>query len=117
TIRIWNVSTGEAESVTTQFEDDEWITLLPKSLLYSSSKRGDENAQVQFGDHALKRFPLSSPLYRNLLKKSDIRTLLAQSGPDLRPDYRKIAGEIYQENVRFARCWLLAYGLAAVFVL
>ncbi len=117
TIRIWNVSTGEAESVTTQLKGDEWITLLPKSLLYSSSARGDEHAQVQFGSDALKRFPLSSTLYRGRLKKSDVRTLLAQSKPDLRPDYKKIAGEILHEYAKPAWIWLGFYGLALAFVL
>ncbi len=116
TIRLWHVATGEVESVTTLLPGDEWITVVPRNLLYTASPRGDEFAEVQF-DSNTPRFPLQSPLYRERLKKSDVRTLLAQPRPPLRPDYSNVASAILRQNLRAGWLCLLLYGAAATLVM
>ncbi len=117
TIRLWHAATGELESVTTLLPDNQWITVVPKNLLYASSSRGDQYAKVQFGSLPQLRYPLSSPPYRSRLKRSDVGAVLAQPRPAIRPDYLNIAGQIVRENAKAGGLWLLVYMLAAVLVI
>jgi WD40 repeat protein/formylglycine-generating enzyme required for sulfatase activity len=117
TIRLWHVSSGELESVTTLLPEGEWITVLPKNLLYASSTHGDDYAKVQFGSLPQPRYPLSSPPYRSRLKRSEVRLLLSQPGPAIRPDYVSIAGEIVRGNAKAGGLWLLLYTVAAVLII
>ncbi len=110
TIRIWNVSTGE-ESVTTLLAADQWLTVLPKTLLYASSPHGDEQAELRFNGYR-PGFPLASPHYRTLLKRANVRKLTGEPAPSLRPDYRAIAGYLLRENAKAGRLALLLFAIA-----
>jgi WD40 repeat protein/formylglycine-generating enzyme required for sulfatase activity len=117
TIRLWHAASGELESVTTLLPDNQWIAVVPKNLLYASSPRGDEYATVQFGSVAPLRYPLSSPRYRSLLKRSEVGAALAQRRPDIRPDYLNMAGGIVRENARAGGFGLLLYMVAAALLI
>jgi formylglycine-generating enzyme required for sulfatase activity len=114
TIRLWHAASGELESVTTLLPESEWITVLPKNLRYASSAHGDDSAKVQFGSLPQARFPLSR--YRSELKAPDVRALLAQAKPDVRPDYMTIGAGIARENAKAGVFWLLLFAGVAVLI-
>ncbi len=115
TVRIWNAGTGEAESVTTLFATGEWITVLPKSLLYSASPHGDELASVEF-DGSNARFPLASAHYRGALRRDDVRAQLAQARGSVAPDPRSIAMGVIRESRPAVTVWLVGFGVALLLV-
>jgi len=116
TVRIWSMPGGEVESVTTLLPQNEWITVLPKNLLYSASNGALETAEVRFNHFA---FPLWDDSYKGVLERKKARHCLSDIVPELKQDisYLQVLRVIRLEHPTAGWGWVLAYAFAGGFVL
>ncbi|HLK69600.1 MAG TPA: SUMF1/EgtB/PvdO family nonheme iron enzyme [Bryobacteraceae bacterium] len=112
TIRLWHVANGELESVTTLLPGNDWITMLPKNMLFDASPGGDAYGEVRVDSRT--RFSLASPAYRAALKRAGVRRLMAEPRPVLKPDYGTIARGILHEDRKAVWGWLLLCAVGAI---
>ncbi len=84
TVRFWNLSTGELKREVVIFNDGEWLAYHPATACYSSSRHGDDQASVRFGNQLQPVYPLS--YYREQCRQTnDLTAALAGPQPVLQP--------------------------------
>ena len=78
TVKLWHLPSGELRAVLACFESGEWVSYHPQHLFYNSSKYGDREASVRFGNQLTPVYSLRA--FRREFKR-DVNLMAALVGP------------------------------------